>query len=117
MPSSLTQSELEHLLAKAAFSRVYGFSLHSHGDGESTLPVPFRDEFLRPGNIPRGPYFLAGPAPRNPLRVGGTLPPPAARPSFRRGRWSCRQLAQAHLCVLARQHHGTGLRCVRGATA
>jgi uncharacterized protein (TIGR00369 family) len=59
MPSSLTQSELEHLLTKAAFNKVYGFSLHSHGDGECTLAVPFREEFLRPGNIVGGPVFMA----------------------------------------------------------
>jgi uncharacterized protein (TIGR00369 family) len=55
----VTRSDLEQLLSKAVFNQGYGLALHSHGDGECTLAVPFRQEFLRPGGIVGGPIFMA----------------------------------------------------------
>lgn len=59
MATTVARPDLERLLSKAVFNQGYGLSLHSHGDGECTLAVPFRQEFLRPGGIVGGPVFMA----------------------------------------------------------
>jgi uncharacterized protein (TIGR00369 family) len=56
---AVTDSELKHLLSEAAFTKTYGFMLHSMGDGECILDVPFQEKFERPGGIISGPVFMA----------------------------------------------------------
>ena len=59
MVLAATEAELRQCLAEAAFSRMYGFRLHSIADGECTLDVPFQATFERPGGIMGGPVFMA----------------------------------------------------------
>ncbi|MEM7536622.1 MAG: PaaI family thioesterase [Chloroflexota bacterium] len=54
-----TEEEIRRVLHSAAFVENYGFTLHSIGDGEATLNVPFRANFERPGGIVSGPVFMA----------------------------------------------------------
>jgi len=56
---SVTESELRQLLSQVGSSNRYSFQLHSFGDGECTLLVPFRKDFERPGQIVAGPIFMA----------------------------------------------------------
>jgi uncharacterized protein (TIGR00369 family) len=58
MPA-ITRDEIEQLLTQAVFLHPYGCELHAFADGECTLAVPFRREFLRPGEIVGGPVFMA----------------------------------------------------------
>jgi acyl-coenzyme A thioesterase PaaI-like protein len=51
--------ELSELLARVAFTRQYGFTLHAIDDGECTLEVPFQAAFERPGGIVSGQVFMA----------------------------------------------------------
>jgi uncharacterized protein (TIGR00369 family) len=57
--SSVTRAELEHLLSQAVFNASFGSTIHSFADGECTLSIPFRSEFIRPGGIVGGPVFMA----------------------------------------------------------
>lgn len=59
MPLAATESELRQLLSQIGSANHYGFQLHSFGDGESTLLVPFRKDFERPGRIVAGQTFMA----------------------------------------------------------
>lgn len=59
MPLAATETELRRLLEEVAFTRVYGFQLHSIADGQCTLEVPFQPLFERPGGIVSGPLFMA----------------------------------------------------------
>ncbi len=59
MPLAVTESELKQLLSRSAFVQHYGFELHSIGDGECVILVPFRDDFERPGGIVSGQVFMA----------------------------------------------------------
>ena len=56
---AVTEPELEQLLTEVAFTRNYGFRLHSIGDGECAISVPFQQAFERPGGIVSGQVFMA----------------------------------------------------------
>jgi acyl-coenzyme A thioesterase PaaI-like protein len=55
----VTAAQLRTLLSRVAFTQGYGFKLHSPGDGECALDVPFRKAFERPGGIVGGQVFMA----------------------------------------------------------
>jgi uncharacterized protein (TIGR00369 family) len=59
LPLAATESELRQLLKQVGSADHYGFQLHSSGDGECTLLVPFRKDFERPGGVVAGPVFMA----------------------------------------------------------
>ena len=59
MGLAVTESELRALLAEVAFTRSYGFRLHSIAEGECTLEVPFQEAFERPGGVVSGQVFMA----------------------------------------------------------
>ena len=59
MKTAVTEDELRHLLATAPFTRIYGFTLASIGEGQCTISVPFQDVFERPGGIVNGAVFTA----------------------------------------------------------
>jgi uncharacterized protein (TIGR00369 family) len=59
MSLSATKQELEQLLSEVAFTRAYGFRLHSMADGICTLNVPFQTAFERPGGIVSGQVYMA----------------------------------------------------------
>ncbi|PYN73562.1 MAG: PaaI family thioesterase [Candidatus Rokuibacteriota bacterium] len=59
MPLAATEVELQRILADVAFTRAYGFRLHSIADGQCTLEVPFQPLFERPGGIVSGQVFMA----------------------------------------------------------
>ena len=59
MDLACTQTELEQLLAEVAFTRNFGFTLKSTGDGECSINVPFQEAFERPGGIVSGQVFMA----------------------------------------------------------
>ncbi len=59
MHLAVTESELQQLLSEVSFTRGYGFRLHSIGDGECAIAVPFQQAFERPGGIVGGQVFMA----------------------------------------------------------
>ena len=59
MALAVTEAELHHILAGVPFTRAYGFRLHSIGDGECMVDVPFQPAFERPGGIVSGQVFMA----------------------------------------------------------
>lgn len=59
MPLAVTESELQRLLSEVAFTRGYGFRVHSVGEGECAIAVPFQQAFERPGGIVSGQVFMA----------------------------------------------------------
>src|SRR5712692_8362350 len=59
MALAATESELQQILAEVAFTRNFGFRLHSIGDGECAISVPFQLAFERPGGIVSGQVFMA----------------------------------------------------------
>lgn len=59
MTATVTKSDLERLLSEASFARSYGFRVHSFGDGECAISVPFQESFERRGRIIAGPVFMA----------------------------------------------------------
>ena len=59
MDLACSQRELEQLLAEVAFTRNFGFTLNSIGDGECSINVPFQEAFERPGGIVSGQVFMA----------------------------------------------------------
>jgi uncharacterized protein (TIGR00369 family) len=59
MALAATQLELENVLATTAFTRAYGLTLESVGDGECTISVPFQEAFERPGGVVSGQVFMA----------------------------------------------------------
>src|SRR5216683_7133265 len=59
MPLAASESELRQILSDVAFTRNFGFRLHSIGDGECVLSVPFQRAFERPGGIVSGQVFMA----------------------------------------------------------
>ncbi len=59
MALAVTEAELRHILAGVPFTRAYGFRLHSIGDGECMVDVPFQPAFERPGGIVSGQVFMA----------------------------------------------------------
>ena len=46
-------------MSEVAFTRNFGFTLKSVGDGECSLNVPFQKAFERPGGIVSGQVFMA----------------------------------------------------------
>jgi acyl-coenzyme A thioesterase PaaI-like protein len=58
MALAATKSELQRILDDVAFTRGYGFRLHSIAGGRCTLEVPFQPSFERPGGIVSGPVFM-----------------------------------------------------------
>lgn len=59
MALACTEPQLEQLLRDVAFTREFGFTLHSIADGQCTINVPFRAAFERPGGIVSGQVFMA----------------------------------------------------------
>lgn len=59
MALAATVAELQRLLDTVAFTRRFGFTVASLGDGTCTLEVPFHEEFERPGGIVSGQVFMA----------------------------------------------------------
>jgi uncharacterized protein (TIGR00369 family) len=58
MAVAISAQELEEVLGRAAFARVYGFRLHSFADGECVVEVPFTRELERPGGIIAGTAYM-----------------------------------------------------------
>jgi len=56
---TVTDDKLRQRLSEAAFTKIYGFRLHSTADGECTLEVPFQEVFERPGGLISGPVYMA----------------------------------------------------------
>lgn len=59
MSLPVTESQLQNLLAEVGFTRNFGFRVHSLGDGECALSVPYQSDFERPGGIVSGQVFMA----------------------------------------------------------
>ena len=59
MTLAVTDAELQALLSEVAFTRLFGFRVHSIADGVCTLEVPFQDAFELPGGVVSGPVFTA----------------------------------------------------------
>lgn len=59
MALAVTESELRQLHSEVRFTRGYGFRLHSIGDGQCAIAVPFQHAFERPGGIVSGQVFMA----------------------------------------------------------
>ncbi|MBI4634806.1 MAG: PaaI family thioesterase [Candidatus Rokubacteria bacterium] len=59
MSLAVTESQLGELLSSVAFTRSYGFRLHSIAEGRCTIAVPFQEAFERPGQIVSGQVFMA----------------------------------------------------------
>ena len=58
MAVAISAGQLEDVLARAAFARVYGFRLHSFGTGECVIEVPFNADLERPGGIVAGTAYM-----------------------------------------------------------
>jgi uncharacterized protein (TIGR00369 family) len=58
MAVAISAGQLEEVLARAAFARVYDFRLHSFGDGECVIEVPFNPDLERPGGIVAGTAYM-----------------------------------------------------------
>ncbi len=60
MASTLTfdKAEATRLLQETPFTRSYGFRVHSLGDGECTMHVPFQKSFERPDGIINGGVYM-----------------------------------------------------------
>jgi uncharacterized protein (TIGR00369 family) len=58
MAVAISAGQLEEVLARAAFARVYDFRLHSFGDGECVIEVPFKEQLERPGGIVAGTAYM-----------------------------------------------------------
>src|SRR5262249_58949901 len=54
-----TEAELQGILDDVAFTRAYGFRLHTIDEGRCTLAVPFQAAFERPGGIVSGQVLMA----------------------------------------------------------
>jgi uncharacterized protein (TIGR00369 family) len=59
MALAVTESQVQELLSKASFTKLYHLRVKSLGDGECTLAVPFLAEFQRPGGLVSGPVYMA----------------------------------------------------------
>lgn len=55
----VSKPELQKLLSESAFTRHYGFRVHSLAPGECVVQVPFQREFERPGGMVSGLVFMA----------------------------------------------------------
>src|SRR5436190_6823400 len=59
MALAATESQLRQILTDVAFTRNFGFRLHSIGEGECAISVPFQPAFERPGGVVSGQVFMA----------------------------------------------------------
>jgi uncharacterized protein (TIGR00369 family) len=59
MNLACSERELEQLLAEVAFTRNFGFTLHSIDEGQCSIDVPFQEAFERPGGMVSGQVFMA----------------------------------------------------------
>lgn len=59
MPLAVTEAQVQELLSKASFTKLYHLRVKSLGDGECVLSVPFQAEFQRPGGLVSGPVYMA----------------------------------------------------------
>ena len=55
---AVSEEELIEALSESAFARIYNFRLHSFGNGECTLWMPFQESIERPGGIVAGSVFM-----------------------------------------------------------
>jgi uncharacterized protein (TIGR00369 family) len=55
---AVTEEELIQTLSGSAFAKIYNFRLHSFGNGECTLLMPFQESSERPGGIVAGSVFM-----------------------------------------------------------
>jgi uncharacterized protein (TIGR00369 family) len=56
---AVTSDELGKILDGSRFVRLYGLRLHSFGNGECALMMPFQEELERPGGIVSGSVLMA----------------------------------------------------------
>src|SRR5713226_5067686 len=56
---AVTDQELQQILSDSPFIRQFGFQLHSVGDAQCTLRVPFQKLFERPNGIIGGLVYMA----------------------------------------------------------
>ena len=59
MTLAVTEDEVRRILAESPFIGIYGFQLHSLGDGESSIQFPYQEKFLRTGDVISGPVYMA----------------------------------------------------------
>jgi uncharacterized protein (TIGR00369 family) len=59
MNLACSEEELQQLLATVDFTRHFGFTLCSIGEGQCSIDVPFQSAFERPGGIVSGQVFMA----------------------------------------------------------
>ena len=59
MALAATEAELQRILDGVAFTRSYGFRVHTIDEGLCILAVPFQAAFERPGEIVSGQVFMA----------------------------------------------------------
>ena len=55
----MSRAALARVLARARFSRSFGFRVEAVGAGTCTLRVPFRRRLERPGGVVAGPVLMA----------------------------------------------------------
>src|SRR5918911_4194657 len=58
MAVAVSAGELEEVLGRAAFARVYRFRLRSFAEGECVIEVPFKPGLERPGGIVAGTAYM-----------------------------------------------------------
>jgi uncharacterized protein (TIGR00369 family) len=56
---AITNDDLCQILDEARFARIYGLKLHSFGNGECALKLPFQEQLERPGGIVSGSVLMA----------------------------------------------------------
>lgn len=59
MELAVTEDEVRRILAESPFISIYGFKLHSMGDGECSIEFPYQEQFIRPGGVISGPVYMA----------------------------------------------------------
>lgn len=58
MTLTISSAEVTQLLSETPFARIYGFRLHSLGDGECRLLIPYQAQFDRPDGLISGPVYM-----------------------------------------------------------
>jgi uncharacterized protein (TIGR00369 family) len=58
MAVAISADQLQEVLGRAAFARVYDFRLRSFSDGECVIEVPFKADLERPGGIVAGTAYM-----------------------------------------------------------
>ncbi len=59
MELALSEIQARHLLQDTPFTADYGFRLHSLGDGECVLDIPFQEKFERPDGLINGGVYMS----------------------------------------------------------